>query len=162
MMATPQDLEDLAVGFSLTEGIVAAPTDIRDLQVIEEPAGIELRMWLNEAPGVALRDRRRHIAGPTGCGLCGIESLDEASVLHATSPAAPCVTPAEIMQAMESLAPLQALNRETHAVHAAAFWRRDAGIVLRPRGRRPPQRPRQARRRHGARRHLRRATASSS
>ena len=61
MMATPRDLEDLAVGFTLTEGIVAAPGEIRDLAVIEEAAGIELRMWLSEAKGAALRDRRRHL-----------------------------------------------------------------------------------------------------
>jgi FdhD protein len=130
MMATPNDLEDLAVGFSLTEGIVASPRDIRDLAVVEEIAGIELRMWLGEASGAALRDRRRRTAGPTGCGLCGIESLAEA-----VRPAPPVgqglvFTPAEIMRAMALLPPLQALNRATHAVHAAAFWRRGSGIVL--------------------------------
>ena len=130
MMATPQDLEDLAVGFSLTEGIVVSPSEIRDLRVVGEDAGIELRMWLNEAPGVALRDRRRHIAGPTGCGLCGIESLDEAVRPARHVAGGGSFTPSEIMQAMEALAPLQALNRETHAVHAAAFWTRDAGSVL--------------------------------
>jgi len=130
MMATPQDLEDLAVGFSLTEGIVAAPSDIRDVQVIAEPQSIELRMWLNEAPGVALRDRRRHIAGPTGCGLCGIESLEEAVRPACQVAGGQVFTPEEIMRATEALAPLQVLNRETHAVHAAAFWRRGDGIVF--------------------------------
>jgi FdhD protein len=130
MMATPRDLEDLAVGFTLTEGIVAAPAEIRDLAVIEEAAGIELRMWLTETKGAALRDRRRHIAGPTGCGLCGIESLAEAMRPVAMVAGGLAFTPGEIMAATEALNPLQALNRETHAVHAAAFWRRDAGIAL--------------------------------
>jgi FdhD protein len=130
MMATPLDLEDLAVGFSLTEGIVASPGDIRDLKVIAEDAGIELRMWLDEASGVALRDRRRRMAGPTGCGLCGIESLTEAIRPVARVAGGLVFTPDEIMAATEALAPLQALNRETHAVHAAAFWRHDGGIVL--------------------------------
>jgi FdhD protein len=130
MMATPRDLEDLAVGFSLTEGIVATPGDIRELQVVEEDAGIELRMWLDAARGAALRDRRRHMAGPTGCGLCGIESLTEAVRPAPIVTGGATFTPDEIMRAMESLAPLQALNRETHAVHAAAFWTRDAGIAL--------------------------------
>ena len=130
MMATPQDLEDLALGFSLTEGIVDAPSDIRDLRVVAAAGGIELRMWLAEAPGAAIRERRRHMAGPTGCGLCGIESLAEAIRPLAPVPEGMAFAAAAIMRAMEALAPLQVLNRETHAVHAAAFWRPDAGIVL--------------------------------
>lgn len=130
MMATPRDLEDLAIGFSLTEGIVSAPGDIRELKVVEEDAGIELRMWLDEAHGAALRDRRRRMAGPTGCGLCGIESLAEAVRPAPRVSGGLSCAPDEIMRAMESLAPLQALNRETHAVHAAAFWRRERGVLL--------------------------------
>lgn len=130
MMATPHDLDDLAVGFSLTEGIVGGPAEVRELKVIVEDAGIELRMWLSEPKAAALRDRRRHIAGPTGCGLCGIESLAEALRPVARVAGGLTFTPDEIMAATEALAPLQALNRETHAVHAAAFWRREDGIVL--------------------------------
>ncbi len=128
MMATPQDLEDFALGFSFTEGLVCAPADIRHLDIIEHDAGIELRMWLAEPRAAALSERRRHLAGPTGCGLCGIESLDEAVRPLPRVREGATFTPAEIMRALDALAPRQELNRQTRAVHAAAFWRPDAGV----------------------------------
>jgi FdhD protein len=129
MMATPQDLEDFAHGFTLTEGIASSPDEIERLEVIEEDLGIELRMWLAEPRGAAYSDRRRYLAGPTGCGLCGIESLAEAmrTPRHVQSDAA--FRPEELMQALETLAPAQSLNRETRAVHAAAFWSPARGLV---------------------------------
>jgi FdhD protein len=129
MMATPQDLTDFAFGFSMTEGIVASPDEIRQLAIVEEDIGIELRMWLTEPRAAALSGRRRHMAGPTGCGLCGIESLAEAMRPAPPVPKGYSVSPAEIMQALEALAPSQELNRQTRAVHAAAFWRRRSGLV---------------------------------
>jgi FdhD protein len=129
MMATPQNLEDFALGFSLTEGLIAAAADVRQLDIVEHDAGIELRMWLVEPRAVALSERRRHLAGPTGCGLCGIESLDEAVRSLPRVPDGATFAPAEIMRALESLGPRQELNRQTRAVHAAAFWRPDQGLV---------------------------------
>ena len=130
MMATPRDLEDLAVGFTLSESIVTAPAEIRDLAVVEEEAGIELRMWLAEARAEALRARRRHLAGPTGCGLCGIESLAEAMRTAPAVSKGPTLTGEDITAAIEALAPLQPLNHESCGAHAASFWRRGEGIVL--------------------------------
>jgi FdhD protein len=129
MMATPQDLEDFALGFSLTEGIVAGVDEIERLDIVEEEVGIELRMWLAPPRADGLAARRRHLAGPTGCGLCGIESLTEA--MRSPPPVGDgfSLTPAEIQQAIDAVAPLQALNHETRAVHAAAFWHPAAGIV---------------------------------
>jgi FdhD protein len=129
MMATPQDLGDFALGFSLTEGIVATAADIRQLDVVEFAAGVELRMWLAEPHAAALSERRRHVAGPTGCGLCGIESLEEAVRALPRVADETTFTPDEIMLALETLIPRQELNRQTRAVHAAAFWRADAGLV---------------------------------
>jgi FdhD protein len=129
MMATPRDLEDFALGFSFTEGVISSPADIKQLEIVEHSDGIELRMWLAEPHSVALGKRRRHLAGPTGCGLCGIESLEEAARALPRVPEDASFTAADIMRALAALPPRQELNRQTRAVHAAAFWRPDAGLV---------------------------------
>jgi FdhD protein len=129
MMATPLDLDDFALGFSLTEGIVASADEIEQLDVIEEDVGIELRMRLAAPRAAGFAARRRHLAGPTGCGLCGIESLDEAMRAPVRVRDGGVFTPRDIMRAVESVGPHQAINRDTHAVHAAAFWEPSAGLV---------------------------------
>ena len=122
MMATPQDLEDFAFGFSLTEGIVASIAEIERVQVIEEALGIELRMRLAGPPGAAYAERKRYLAGPTGCGLCGIESLSEAMRPPRKVRSETMFSPDDLMTAMDALASNQSLHRETHAVHAAGLW----------------------------------------
>jgi FdhD protein len=129
MMGTPQDLRDFAVGFSLDEGIVQSPDDIESLDIIELDDGIELRMWLSSGKAEMLSERRRHIAGPTGCGLCGIDSIGEAVRPAAIVAPGRSFSPREIMAAIASIAPLQKINIETRAVHAAAFWTPARGIV---------------------------------
>jgi FdhD protein len=129
MMATPKDLEDFALGFSLTERVVTSPDEIDDLEIIETGIGIELRMWLAAPGGAALRERRRHLAGPTGCGLCGIETLEEAMRQPPSVARGGLFTPRDIMRALDEVMPSQALNRETRAVHAAAFWEPSCGLV---------------------------------
>jgi FdhD protein len=129
MMATPADLEDFAAGLSLTEGIVQAVEDISELEVVSSELGIELRMWISETRMQPYSSRRRHLAGPTGCGLCGIESLNEASRLARRVGAGLHLAPEAISAAMAALPPAQLLNRETRAVHAAGFWQPGKGIV---------------------------------
>jgi FdhD protein len=129
MMGTPQNLEDFAVGFSLSEGIVGSVDDIQSLEVVRLDDGIELRMWLAHENAARISERRRHIAGPTGCGICGIDSIAEAVRPAAFVPAGRTFTPDDIMTAMQGLAPLQSINTQTRAVHAAAFWSPARGIA---------------------------------
>jgi FdhD protein len=131
MMATPADLEDFALGFSLTEGLVRAASQIESLDVIPGEFGIELRMFLSRPQAERLQTRRRIKAGPTGCGLCGIESLAEA-----TPPLRPVESQlrigADVIRgALETFALKQQLNRQAHALHAAAFWQPGGDLVLR-------------------------------
>ncbi len=129
MMATPADLADFAVGFSLSERIIASPADIEELEVVEAPHGIELRMWVGAELMDRVAARRRRIAGPTGCGLCGLESLENAMrAAPAVGGGAPVAAEA-LAGAMRTLAPAQALNRATRAVHAAGFWSPARGLV---------------------------------
>jgi FdhD protein len=130
MMATPADFEDFAVGFALTEGLVEQISEIASLEVVPMPLGIEVRMWLAEDRAKAYGDRRRTLAGPTGCGLCGIESLEAAM-----RPAPQVVAdqdqfePQSIISAMAALSQGQPLHQKTHAVHAAGFWTPAEGLV---------------------------------
>lgn len=129
MMGTPQNLRDFAIGFSLNEGIVQSPDEISSLDIVELDDGIELRMWLPPSRAERISERRRHIAGPTGCGICGIDSIAEAVRPTAVVTGGRPFLPREIMAAMAGIAPLQAINIETRAVHAAAFWTPARGIV---------------------------------
>jgi FdhD protein len=129
MMGTPQNLEDFATGFSLSEGIVQSPEEIASLEIVDLDDGIELRMWLADHKANYLSERRRHIAGPTGCGLCGIDSIAEAVRPAAIVAKGRSFSPQEVMTATQSIGPLQTINIETRAVHAAAFWTPADGIV---------------------------------
>ena len=129
MMGTPKDLADFAIGFSLSEGIIQSPGDIDTLDIVDLDDGIELRMWLAQSKASRLSERRRHIAGPTGCGLCGIDSIAEAIRPAAIVMQGRSFSPREIMTAMQSLPALQQINIETRAVHAAAFWTPSRGIA---------------------------------
>jgi FdhD protein len=129
MLATPADLEDFAAGFSLAEGIIENVADILALEIVEVPDGIECRMDLAENRLAALTRRQRRLAGPSGCGLCGLDSLRAAIRPAPSVPAGRVFTPAMIQDAMRSMPEAQALNATTHAVHAAAFWTPERGLI---------------------------------
>jgi FdhD protein len=129
MMGTPCDLEDFAIGFSLNTGIVESADAIESLEIVRVENGLELRMWLARVKAARLSERRRHIAGPTGCGLCGIDSIAEVVGSAGIVGPGPTFSSDQIMAAMRSTAALQKINIETHAVHAAAFWTQEDGIM---------------------------------
>jgi FdhD protein len=129
MMATPADLVDFAYGFSLTEGI-ALPEEIDSVEVAETALGLDLQIWLKSAAEERQRARRRSMAGPVGCGLCGIDSLEEAARKpRRVADQSFAITPRQVMAAMAALTDHQPLHDVTHAAHAAAFWAPGAGIL---------------------------------
>ena len=131
LMATPDDLEDFALGFSYTEGIITTAAEIAELAVVGVADGIVLRMWLTGDRSDAFAARRRRFVGPAGCGMCGLESLAEANRII---PLASCdlqVTRRDIEEAVAALPASQPLNMQTRAVHAAAFWQPNQSFVLR-------------------------------
>jgi FdhD protein len=131
LMATPDDLEEFALGFSFTEGIVGAPGDIAELHVICTVDGIVLRMWLTGDQSDAFATRRRRFVGPAGCGMCGLESLAEANRAIPAVRSDLRVSRLEIEEAVTALPQRQRLNFQTRSVHAAAFWQPGRSITLR-------------------------------
>ena len=122
MMATPTDLEDFAIGFSLTEGIIGAASEIRSLAVLPSGPGVELRMSLTQARSEQALKRRRLRAGPAGCGLCGVESLTQAMRPLPRVTSNVRIARDEVAEGMLRLSDTQSLNRQTQALHAAAFY----------------------------------------
>lgn len=129
MMATPADLEDFAVGFSLSDGVIASPADIEELEIVPGDYGIELRMSITEARTAAFYDRRRHLAGPTGCGLCGIESLEQAMRPARQVSSDVRISAAALAAGLAAMPSRQILNQQSRAVHAAAYWEAGTGLV---------------------------------
>lgn len=131
MMASPQDIEDFALGFSMTEGIVGRPEEVEAVEIVAEEAGIEARMWLAPGRAEALAARRRAMTGPVGCGLCGIDSLAEAlRPVPSVAGAALALDARGIGAAMAALRGAQVLHDRTHAAHAAGFWVPGRRLVL--------------------------------
>ncbi|WP_460275795.1 formate dehydrogenase accessory sulfurtransferase FdhD [Celeribacter sp. ULVN23_4] len=130
MMATPQDIEDFARGFALTEGYLRDTGDIERFEEITHDKGIEARFWLSDPAAEAFITRRRAALGPMGCGLCGIDSLKEALRSLPTLDPGAQLSPEEIVQAPEHLRAFQPIHDATRSAHAAGFVVPGKGVVL--------------------------------
>lgn len=122
LLCSPTDLEDLAYGFSMTEGIIRGAEDIRSVDVLEDERGSLLQIDIASACLHQLKARRRQLAGRTGCGLCGLESLDEVRRSLPALPEPERRPQADaIFRALDALRDSQPLHRLTGATHAAAW-----------------------------------------
>jgi FdhD protein len=129
MMATPADLEDFAVGFSLTEGLIEHAAQLTRIGVVRYSRGIELQLEVpaEVAANAGLRSRR--LSGRTGCGICGTEDVEQVLRALPVVTSALRIAPAAIARAMHALAARQPLNEATGAVHAAGWARADGALV---------------------------------
>lgn len=129
MMATPADLQDFGVGFAIGDGIVSDPDQIESIEVVEHAQGIEVRMLLEDSAARTLHQRRRAMTGPVGCGLCGIDSLDQAIRPLPVVGSDMKLLARDIANASDALRALQPLHDQTHAAHAAGFLLPGQGII---------------------------------
>ena len=129
MMVTPTALEDFAIGFSLTEGIIKQATDVLEVSVLEREKGLELALVVDEECFERFEGQRRNLVGRTGCGLCGAESLDQAIRKPAAVGSRVSVKAEALQAAVMSLNAHQPLQVVTGAVHGAAWCNIDGEIL---------------------------------
>jgi FdhD protein len=127
-MATPADLEDLATGFSVTEGIVAAASDLRGVEVVRASHGIEIQMEVSAADAERLADRARGLVSRTGCGLCGVETIGDVLRVPAVVGSTLFVSPDALWKAASELSRRQTINNETSTVHGAGWATPDGDL----------------------------------
>ncbi|CAN7741082.1 formate dehydrogenase accessory sulfurtransferase FdhD [Pseudorhodoferax sp. LjRoot39] len=130
MLATPLDLEDFALGFSLTEGIVDSRADVRDIELVEGRGGLTVQLQIASGCFARLKDKRRSLAGRTGCGLCGAESLPQAVQRPAPLQSAARFEAAAVSQAVQALNQRQPLRDASGATHAAGFADAQGRLLL--------------------------------
>lgn len=130
MLATPQDLEDFALGFALAEGWIARAGELLDVELIAQPNGIELALQVQAAREQGLKARRRHLAGRTGCGLCGLDSLAQLDAVQPAPVQPPALAEGALARAFAAFAEAQPLNARCGGLHAAAWCRPDGTLVL--------------------------------
>ena len=130
MLATPSDLEDFALGFSITEEIIQSPDELYDCEIIEEKEGLLLALKISSERLFSLKDRKRSLAGKTGCGLCGLENIK-----HASRPPEPIrqnikIEPEIIHNGFHAMEDMQKLKQKTGASHAVAWMNTKGEIIL--------------------------------
>lgn len=130
MLATPTDLDDFALGFALSEGLIAAPSELVDVETVTTPEGIELHLQLTAERFHGFKATRRRLAGRTGCGLCGRESLAEAIPPVPRVANGLRIDAAALTRAMAALPSAQRLHQQSGGVHAAAWATMDGEIKL--------------------------------
>lgn len=130
MMATPDELEDLAIGFSLTEGIIEHFSDVRDLNILVRENGLEAAMNIDEDCFRRLEKQRRNLVGRTGCGLCGTESLAQATRNPAAVKSMVTISAAALQSAVCMLNDHQPLQQISGAVHGAAWCDPEGQVQL--------------------------------
>ena len=133
MLATPQDLEDFGLGFSLTEGILDTPSDLYGVEIVEQAHGIELQMEVASSCFQRLKEQRRNMTGRTGCGLCGSESLEQVlrrPTLKMTNSGTSNVNGNILHLAFANIRKQQKLQALTGATHACAWINLQGGVEL--------------------------------
>jgi FdhD protein len=130
MMATPRDLDDFVLGFSLSEGVIADAAELASIETQTLLEGIEVRMRIPEARAEVLESRRRNLTGRTSCGLCGAQALEDAVRQPPKVGAGPSIDNDALHRALAQMHDLQPLNVATGATHAAAWARHDGEIAL--------------------------------
>ena len=130
MLASPYDLEDFALGFSLSEGILATPSVLYDCEVVQGQDGIQVQMRISTERFVVLKDKRRNLTGRTGCGLCGAETLAQAVRKPKPVGQTASFTAAQVHASMAAMKAMQRLQRYTGATHAAAWMDAEGRISL--------------------------------
>jgi FdhD protein len=126
MMASPGDLQRFAVGFSLSEGIIENRAEIYGMDVVQECNGLTVRIELSSRRFMGLKERRRALAGRTGCGVCGVEQLNDIGRPVRPLPFTQTFNLANLDRALEHLNDVQPIGRITGCTHAAA-WVRPSG-----------------------------------
>ena len=130
MLATPADLEDYAIGFTLSEGLVARADEIRGVEVVQGEASADVKITVAWERFTQLLQRRRNLAGRTGCGLCGAETADDAIRECAPVPAGVTISAEELHATIAQLPARQVINARTGSVHAAAWVLPGRGIQV--------------------------------
>lgn len=130
MLATPLDLEDFALGFGLSEGLFESPDELFGCDIVASAEGLTVQMEVSARCEMHLKDRRRTLAGRTGCGICGTESLSQVIRPTPPIPPTPPLQAANVARAMREMSAAQVLNKATGAVHAAAWCDADGHVLM--------------------------------